>query len=86
MFNIVERYMQKLTKDDVNAFALKKNIMLSDDELNFTYEFLKKNYKDILQNPNLFDIDRYKGYYTPNNFEKIKKVFTEYYSKYHRFL
>ena len=40
MFNIVERYIQKMTKEDVNNFALSKNITLSSEELDFTYEFI----------------------------------------------
>ena len=47
---------------------------------------LKKNYKEMLKNPSLFKIDRYKNKYKGNNFEKIKKVYIEYFSKYQRFL
>ena len=46
----------------------------------------KKNYKEMLKNPSLFKIDRYKNKYKGNNFEKIKKVYIEYFSKYQRFL
>ncbi len=86
MFNMIDKYMQSITKDDVNNFAKSKNITLSESELNFTYAFVKKNYKEMLKNPNLFKIDRYKDHYQGNNFEKIKKVYIEYFSKYQRFL
>lgn len=86
MFNMIDKYMQSITKDDVNNFAKSKNITLSESELNFTYTFVKKNYKEMLKNPNLFKIDRYKDHYQENNFEKIKKVYIEYFSKYQRFL
>ena len=33
MFNIVNMYINKLTKDDVNNFALKKGANLSSEEL-----------------------------------------------------
>ena len=74
MFNLIEKYIMKLTKDDINNFALKKNITLSEDELDFTYSFIKKNYQEMLKNPHLFDIDRYQNKYHGDNFNKIKKV------------
>lgn len=86
MFNIVDKYMRNLSIDQVANFAKAKNVNLSNEELEFTYTFIKKNYKDMLANPKLFNIDRYQNKYSPENFAKIKKVFTEYFSKYHRFL
>ena len=70
----------------ISIHAKSKNVFLDDDELNFTYDFVKKNYKEMLKNPSLFKIDRYKNKYKGNNFEKIKKVYIEYFSKYQRFL
>ena len=86
MYNLIERYMNKLTIEDVNNFALKKNIILSESELTFTYEFIKKNWDKILSNPNLLNLNRYKNMYSEENFEKISEVFKEYYSKYRRFI
>ena len=83
---MITKYLNNLSKEQVNEFALSKNIILNDEELDFTYEFIKKNYDEILKNPNLFDIDRYQGYYTPSTFAQIKKVYIEYLSKYQRFL
>ena len=86
MFNIIERYMQRLTMEDIRTFALSKNITLSDDELKFTYDFVKKNYQNFFKNPKLFDINRYKSNYTEENFNKIVKVFNEYSQKYSSYL
>ena len=86
MFNIIEKYMNKLTINDVNNFALSKGCTLSEDELNFTYSFIKKNWQKIIKNPNLFNIDQYKNHYTEQNFIKIKKVFQEYFQKFSSFL
>lgn len=72
--------------EDINNFALKKNIYLSENELTFTFEFVKKNWNQILSNPNMLNIDRYKNIYSEENFNKIKILFNEYYSKYHKFL
>lgn len=82
MYNIIERYMAKITKEDVASFAHSKNCYLSNEELDFTYTFIKKNWKDILKNPAVFDIDRYKNMYSAENFKKVKQVYTEYFQKF----
>ena len=40
MYNIIEKYMNMLKKEDVNNFDISKNIYLSNDELDFTYDFI----------------------------------------------
>lgn len=86
MYNIIERYINNMTIEDVNRFALKKGASLSQSELNFTYNFIKTNYKTILSNPKLLDLERYKDKYTKENFEKISKVFQEYFQRYSHYL
>jgi len=86
MFNIIERFILRMTKEDIKNFAISKNIDLSDDELNFTYEFVKKNYKTFLGNPKLFNIERYQNNYTKENFSKITKVYQEYTNRYRNYL
>lgn len=86
MFNLVSRYMQNLSKEDINNFAISKNISLNDEELNFTYDFVKRNWQEVLGNPNLLDLDRYKNKFSEENFIKIKKLFIEYSQKYSRYL
>ncbi|MBQ4584126.1 MAG: hypothetical protein IJA94_04495 [Bacilli bacterium] len=86
MFNLIEKYMNKMTVNDVNNFAISKGVNLSNEELQFTYEFIKKNYKTILGNPSLLNLNLYKNKFSPDNFEKVKKILNEYYTKYQRFL
>ncbi len=75
-----------MTKEDVQNFALSKNVNLSDSELEFTYSFIKKNYQDMLKNPQLFDLNRYESHYSKENFSKITKVYQEYFQKFSRYL
>ena len=86
MFNIIERYINKMTKEDINNFAISKNIYLSEQELDYTYDFIKKNYKTMLTSPKLFNIERYRGNFTEENFRKITKVYQEYAQKYQNYL
>ena len=82
MYNLIERYIFIMTKDYIVNFASKKGINLSDAEVTFIYNFLKKNWRDYLKNPSIFDIDRYKDNFSLENFIKVKKVFEEYYQKF----
>lgn len=86
MFNLIEKYMNKIAISDVNNFAISKSVSLNNEELEFTYNFIKKNYKEILGNPSLLNLDLYKNKFSPENFEKVKKILNEYYTKYQRFL
>lgn len=86
MLNIIGAYINRLTKEDIRNFSLSKGANFSEEEINFTYNFIKKNWKDVLKNPNIFDIDRYKNHYKPENFPKIKQVFNEYFQKFNSFL
>ncbi len=86
MFNLIERYISRMTKEDIRNFASSKNISLSDTELDFTYDFVKKNYRNVLANPKLFNLDRYKNNYSQENFSKITKVWQEYSQKYSNYL
>lgn len=86
MLILIERYINNLTIRDFNNFATSKEINLSEDELNFTFEFVKKNWKTVLQNHGLFDIEKFKNKYSEENFIKIKQLIKEYSIKYGHFL
>lgn len=86
MFNIIERYMEKLTIEDVNNFASKNHVHLNEEELNFTYIFVKKNWMTILKNPNLLNLDKYKEKFSEENFLKIQKLVKEYTMRYKNYL
>lgn len=86
MLNLIERFMNNLTIDQINDFAISKNVHLSSDELDFTYNFIKKNWRSIISNPTLLNLERYQDKYSKENFIKIKQVFLEYSQKYQKFL
>lgn len=78
--------MGRMTIQDVNNFAISKNIILSAEELQFVYDFISKNWEQVVKNPKLLNLDRYKNRFSPENFEKIKKLFLEYSSRYSSFI
>ena len=86
MYNLIKAYMGRMTIQDVNNFAISKNIILSAEELQFVYDFISKNWEQVVKNPKLLNLDRYKNHFSPENFEKIKKLFLEYSSRYSSFI
>lgn len=86
MFNIIDRFMSNLKKEDIQNFAWKNNVTLSEEELNFTYDFVKKNWRIILSNPNSFQLEKYKNHFTEENYQKINFLIKQYLKKYQAFL
>lgn len=86
MFVLIERYINNMSIHDLNNLAISKGIGLSKDELEFSYNYIKKNWKNVLSNYNLFDIDKYKDKFSEDNFIKIKKLIREYTIKYGNYL
>ena len=86
MFVLIERYINNMNIHDLNNLAISKGIGLSNEELDFSYNFIKKNWKNVLSNYNLFDFDKYRDKYSEENFNKIKQIIKEYTIKYGRYL
>ena len=47
MFQLVKNYVEKMSKKDLNDFAIKNGVYLSESELDFTYNFVKRNYETL---------------------------------------
>lgn len=82
MYSLIARFMENITKEQIDTFAKKNKTFLSNEELDFTYTFVKKNWELILRNPNLLQFERLKDHYSAENLVKIQKVFRAYYQKY----
>ena len=78
MINLIEPYIVNLSKEDITSFALKNNIKLNSNELDFIYNFIKTKYKDILNNPKNFNLVKYKQNFSNENFIKINAIVNRY--------
>ena len=78
MINLIEPYIKNISKEDITSFALKNNIRLNNNELDFIYNFIKTKYKDILSNPNNFNLVKYKSNFSNENFIKINAIVNKY--------
>lgn len=74
MMMFAEMYMNNLTKDQFNGMALENGISLSNDELDFSFNFIKSNWKDVLANKDDFDLSIYKNKFSDENYEKILQL------------
>lgn len=86
MFILIERYIDNMSIYDLNNLAISKGIGLSQDELNFAFNFVKKNWKSIFSNKVIFDIDKYQDKFSEENFIKIKNLYKEVLIKYGSYL
>jgi len=78
VLNIIEPYINNISKEDINNFAIKNNINLNKNELEFIYNFIKTKYKDVLNNPTNFSLVKYKNNYFFKNFIKINAIVNRY--------
>ncbi len=78
--NIIDLYVNSLRKEDILAFGKKNDILLNDSELDFTYDFIKNNYKDAIKNKDTFNLSAYKDRFSSENYEKIEKLLQKYIS------
>lgn len=74
--------MNNLSIEQVHGFAIKNNVSLSEQELLFTYQFVKKNWEQILSNPNMLKLERYRNQFSEENYKKIERLIAFYYQKY----
>lgn len=75
---LIEAYVNKLTKQDILNFALKNNLNVTNEELDFVYNFIKYNYKTVLNNPNSFNLSNYKNNFSSENYNFINSLISKY--------
>lgn len=78
MYNIVKSYVSVMKKEDIRKFATKNNLIASNEEIDFIYDFIKNNYENILKNPNSFDLNKYKDKFSNENFTFLTSLVNKY--------
>lgn len=78
---LIEEYVNRMKKDDINNFALKQGIVLDNQELEIIYDYIKNNFKTIIYgNPKdiLLEI---KFKVKPLTYNKIENLYTKFKDK-----
>lgn len=70
MEKMINSYVNKLTKNDIIKFALKNNIKLTDEEVNIIFDTIKKDWRELLHNPNQV-FDKLRNKVSPNTYNNI---------------
>ena len=85
MKGLIKNYVEKLTIKDLSDFALKNNIHLSNDELEYLLNLTKNHFEDMLVNEDKY-LEEVKNNVNTEEFDKIKKLFLYYKNKYKGYL
>lgn len=85
MNNIIKKYINNLTKEDIEKFASKNSIELTDDELSIIYDIVINEYESLISNSDSIFI-KYKEKFSSNNYTKIYILFNEYKKRYKHYL
>lgn len=83
---IIKNYINNLTKNDIVYFALKNNITLNDQEVDYVYKNIKCNYKVLLSDNYECLFKEARCYLKDENYQKIYNLFLEYRNKFKKFL
>lgn len=78
---LIQEYVNRLTKNDIERFSLKQGIILDKEELDIVYNYIKLNYKTIIYgNPKdiLLEI---KGRVSPLTYSKIENLYMKFKDK-----
>ena len=76
-FYLIKEYVSRMKKEDINDFALKQGLILSDKELDIIFNYIKDNYKTILYgNPKeiLLDIKKEVEPLTYNKIDRLSSI------------
>lgn len=74
MMMFAEMYINNMTMEQFNSMALDNGIKLSKNELEFSFNFIKNNWKEVLANQDSFDLSMYKDKFSDDNYKKIEEL------------
>lgn len=80
--NIIKKYADNITKEDILKFVQSENVSINNNELNTIYYIIKNKQDEILNGDFYNLIDNYKQDFNPLLFNKI----IEKYEKYKKFI
>ena len=78
MNNLITSYVSRLKKEDICHFAKKNNLVVSDEEIDFVYSFIKEHHQEVLKNPDHFDLAVYKNHFSNENYAFLKNLIDKY--------
>lgn len=83
---IISNYISKLDKNNITYFALKNDIRLNDNELDYVYKTIKNDYKILLSNNYESVFNKSRNKLSSENYDKLYKLYLVYRKMYEGFL
>ena len=71
---IIKKYIDKLSIQNINNFALNNNIVLTEKELEYMYNLIKNNWEQILSNDDSILL-KLNGNVDNESIKKIEKLY-----------
>ena len=78
MNNLVKKYVDSLTKEDIKNFANKEGIEITNNEINIIYSTIKNNIDILLSKDALNFIKRYQSHLSDEVYDKIIEKYNKY--------
>lgn len=78
---LIKNWISNLKKETIIEYAKKTNIILTDSEVNILYQFIMKNYVEILEGNETSFIEL-KRKLNPNLYEQLLNLYNENKNKY----
>lgn len=78
---LIKKWIPNLTKENIIDYAKKINISLSDSDANTLYQFIMKNYSEILEG-NETRFKELKQKINPNLYQQLLKLYEQNKAKY----
>ena len=78
---LIKKWIPNLTKENIIDYAKKINISLSDSDANTLYQFIMKNYSEILEG-NETSFKELKQKINPNLYQQLLKLYEQNKTKY----
>lgn len=78
---LIEEYVNRLKKGDIERFAIKQGIVLDEMEVNLIYEYIKTNYKTIIYGNPKDILMEIKAKVKPITYNKIESLYIKFKDK-----
>ncbi len=85
MKNLIKNYVDKLTIDNLREFAIKNDINLNQNELEYLLNLVQNNFEDILINEDKY-LNLVQNNINSEEFIKVKELFLYYKNRYKGYL
>ena len=83
---IIKKYINNLTINNINDFAIKNNIFLTEKEQKIFYNIIKNHYKEIISGKDDNIIAYLKNNLPEEKFNNVMNLYNEYKNKYQNYL